>query len=178
MGKPGGIVVAMSDFARFADAVREASLRADVREAVGAIYRELQEEIDARKPLCVMSGKCCRFEEYGHRLFVTTMEMGVFVSEVAGNDPPLRGYAQKRLEEGGCPFQVGKMCGVHASRPFGCRIFFCDPTSTDWQQAAYERFHAQFKRLHEELGVPYFYVEWRAALAGIGFDSLAGAVVK
>ena len=65
----------------------------------------------------------------------------------------------------GCPFQVAKLCGVHEIRPFGCRIYFCDATSTVWQQEAYEAFHGQLKRLHESLGVPYFYVEWRSALA-------------
>ena len=67
-------------------------------------------------------------------------------------------------DHGGCPFQRDKLCTVHAVRPFGCRIFFCDPTSTDWQTAAYERHHAELKRLHERLGVPYFYLEWRQAL--------------
>ena len=69
------------------------------------------------------------------------------------------------------------MCGVHAIRPFGCRMFFCDPTSTDWQNDAYERFHGQLKQLHQTLGVPYFYVEWRQALRAMGWatpDVLSG----
>jgi hypothetical protein len=28
----------------------------------------------------------------------------------------------------------------------------------------YEHFHANLKRLHQALDVPYFYIEWRAAL--------------
>jgi hypothetical protein len=56
------------------------------------------------------------------------------------------------------------LCGVHAIRPFGCRIFFCDPTAGDWQQQQYELFHAELKKLHERFDVPYFYVEWRFAL--------------
>jgi len=67
----------------------------------------------------------------------------------------------------GCPFQVAKMCGVHAIRPFGCRVFFCDETSTQWQNEAYETFHQRLKKLHEELDVPYFYVEWREALRSV-----------
>jgi hypothetical protein len=43
-------------------------------------------------------------------------------------------------------------------------MFFCDATSTDWQNALYERFHERLKQLHETLAVPYFYVEWRQAL--------------
>ncbi|MGH7214404.1 MAG: hypothetical protein ACREIT_06545, partial [Tepidisphaeraceae bacterium] len=70
--------------------------------------------------------------------------------------------------QSGCPFQLDKLCTVHAIRPFGCRIFFCDSTATQWQQEQYERFHAELKRLHEQLDVPYFYVEWRQALRALG----------
>ena len=49
-------------------------------------------------------------------------------------------------------------------------MFFCDATSTDWQNETYERFHARLKRLHEELGVPYRYVEWRQALRELGLS--------
>jgi Fe-S-cluster containining protein len=68
---------------------------------------------------------------------------------------------------GGCPFQVEGLCSVHAIRPFGCRVFFCDATSDDWQHGQYERFHADLKRLHAQLGVPYQYLEWRQALAAL-----------
>jgi hypothetical protein len=47
-------------------------------------------------------------------------------------------------------------------------MFFCDATSTQWQNQAYEQFHARLQALHGELDVPYRYVEWRAALAMLG----------
>jgi hypothetical protein len=50
-------------------------------------------------------------------------------------------------------------------------MFFCDATSTEWQNDAYERFHARIQQLHAELGVPYFYVEWRTALRALGLAS-------
>ena len=136
--------------------VHEAAGRPEVRTAVMDLYAAVQREIDARKPLCVISGKCCRFEEYGHRLFVTTIELAAFVHSVP--------FMPERWDGTGCPFQKNKLCSVHQSRPFGCRMFFCDPTSTEWQNERYERFHADLKRLHESLAVPYFYVEWRQAL--------------
>ena len=136
--------------------VHEAAGRLEVRTAVMDLYAAVQREIDARKPLCVISGKCCRFEEYGHRLFVTTIELAAFVHSVP--------FMPERWDGTGCPFQKNKLCSVHPSRPFGCRMFFCDPTSTEWQNERYERFHADLKRLHESLAVPYFYIEWRQAL--------------
>ena len=157
-------------------AVETAKTRADVRAAVHGIYAELQTQIDQRRPRCELSGRCCRFDEFGHRLYVTTIELAAFVQELR--------QAPTNTDPGGCPFQVGKLCGVHAIRPFGCRIFFCDETSTDWQRQQYEQFHAELKRLHEELGVPYFYVEWRQAMrildcsqANPGFDTCKTTVI-
>ena len=151
-----------------AEAVTSAAGRADVRDAVRAVYADVQAEVERRRPVCVVSGRCCRFEEYGHRLFVTTVELAAFVHERSG--VAVRDAAG--WDGVGCPFQVGKLCGVHAIRPFGCRMFFCDATSTEWQNEAYERFHARVKRLHEEMGVPYYSLEWRQALRALG---LAGS---
>jgi Fe-S-cluster containining protein len=145
-------------------AVEAAALRPEVADAARAVYDGVAAEIDRRRPACAVSGRCCHFEAYGHRLFVTTIELAAFLGAYGGG-------AVASWTGAGCPFQAGKLCGVHAIRPFGCRMFFCDPTSTDWQNAAYERFHAELKAHHERLAVPYFYVEWRAALRALGLTS-------
>jgi Fe-S-cluster containining protein len=129
--------------------------------AVAQVYADVASAVDARRPRCDISGRCCRFEEHGHRLYVTTIELAAFVAQFTGPANP-------NWDGTGCPFQRAKLCGVHTIRPFGCRIYFCDHTSTEWQNDAYERFHARIQRLHEELGVPYLYVEWRAALRTLG----------
>ncbi len=147
--------------------VMQAAARPEVAEAVETLYAQLQARIDQRKPLCVMSGRCCRFDEYGHRLFVTTLELGAFVRRLEGQPGTFM------PQQGGCPFQVGKMCGVHAIRPFGCRVFFCDSTATQWQQEQYEHFHEELKHLHEEMGVKYAYIEWRAALSCLGLGEFS-----
>lgn len=160
--------------------VRSAASRADVREAVARVYAALQREIDARHPICSASGRCCRFEEYGHRLYVSTLELAAFVAQLPAALPvgscqlPVKTTSLHLLTTGNsqpatsaCPFQIDNLCSVHAIRPFGCRMFFCDTTATQWQNERYERFHAELKRLHEELDVPYFYVEWRQALEAL-----------
>ena len=152
----------------FRDGVAIASSRSDVRDAVENIYRALQDAIELRKPVCVTSGRCCRFDEFGHQLFVTTMEMGAFVAQLEQWHDSTEHVAGSTAAAGGCPFQVGKLCGVHQIRPFGCRVFFCDETATDWQRNQYSRFHEEFKRLHEQCQIPYFYVEWRLALQILG----------
>jgi Fe-S-cluster containining protein len=143
--------------------VTEAAGRAEVRAAVGRVYEDLQRRIEERKPICVISGRCCRFEEFGHRLYVTTAELAAFVAEL--------GCVQGQAREGGCAFQKGKICGVHAIRPMGCRVFFCDATATDWQREIYEEFHGRLKELHRDLSIPYTYVEWRFACRELGLDS-------
>jgi Fe-S-cluster containining protein len=142
-------------------AVEVAAGREDVVRMIDDLYARVQRSIDARKPLCSISGRCCRFEDYGHRLYVTTLELAAFLKQHLGADV-------SSWDGTGCPFQVNKLCSVHTLRPFGCRMFFCDPSATDWQNETYERFHAELKTLHEHLGVPYYYVEWRRALVELG----------
>lgn len=144
--------------------VLAAAARTQVRQAVLDVYAAVQREIDTRRPLCSISGRCCRFEEYGHRLYVTTIELAAFIHDLTATvDPAWNGQ--------GCPFQANKLCGVHAIRPFGCRMFFCDPTAAQWQNDLYERFHGQLKSLHESLNVPYQYLEWRSALSAMGITN-------
>lgn len=151
----------------FSRAVMQAAGREDVRAGVRQIYAELQARIDARQPVCAASGRCCRFEEYGHQLYVTTAELATFVHDLTKSGKNLE-QAMSAWDGAGCPFQIGKLCGVHAIRPFGCRIFFCDPTAQSWQQKQYEEFHQRLKQLHATKDVPYFYLEWSLALRHAG----------
>jgi len=153
----------------FVAQVYRAAGRSEVRDAVVKVYEDLQREIDARRPRCDASGRCCRFEEFDHRLFVTTIELATFLYELETRDWPPR----EKWNGAGCPFQVGGLCSVHPIRPYGCRIFFCDATAASWQHEQYERFHARLKRLHQELDVPYIYMEWRSALRALDLPELA-----
>lgn len=151
--------------------------------AVGQIYDELMRQIAERRPVCVASGRCCRFEEFGHRLYVTTLELaklqidagGVLTTrgqDAAAPRQPLPIFQLDRKSSDpvrGCPYQVDGLCGIHLIRPFGCRIFFCDATSTQWQHDLYERLHGQIRHLHEIHHIPYRYVEWRYALREMGW---------
>src|SRR5947209_18642900 len=91
--------------------------RPEVVSAVGGLYAAVQRAVDARRPVCVVSGRCCRFEEYGHRLFVTTMELAAFLHELRGSaiDTANR---MAQWDGRGCPFQLNKLCSVHRFRPF------------------------------------------------------------
>lgn len=151
---------ASSEWTAWATAAGDPALDAELRR----LYDRLAGEIAAKSPTCWLSGKCCHFDSYGHRLYVTGLEIAWLVGQL---DPAQR----KSLDAAdlpaldGCPFQVSKMCGVHALRPLGCRVYYCDPTAQDWQSTVYEGYLDDLRLLHDQRGLPYRYMEWRVGLA-------------
>src|SRR5690348_17069717 len=92
-------------------AVDQAAGRPEVIEAVGHLYAQVQREVDARRPLCQLSGRCCRFEEYGHRLYVTTIELAAFVRGLPQSPVDAAGSFE-RWDGTGCLFQLNRLCSV------------------------------------------------------------------
>ena len=143
-------------------------------DAVAQVLAEADADIAGRKPVCLASGKCCKFEQYGHRLYVTAAELHHFVStqkplenRKSGieNSPSVslpQFFANEKPE--GCPYQVEGLCTARDARPLGCRIYFCDENAQSWQNGVYEKYHAKLRALHDAFGLPYRYMEWRAAL--------------
>lgn len=132
----------------------------ELHRRVAALYEEVDREVAARSPICTNRGACCKFAEYGHRLYVTSVELAYFAG----------GHADDwRMPDGGgaCPYQRGGVCTAREHRPLGCRVFFCDAASANWQGPLYEEFLARLQRLGEDLGVEYRYVEWLSALSEI-----------
>ncbi|MCS7032849.1 MAG: YkgJ family cysteine cluster protein, partial [Phycisphaerae bacterium] len=157
------------DSGGFVDAVRQAYHDSRLPSEFEPVYREIGRLVARHQPVCRSSGRCCRFDEFGHRLYVTSAEMGLFLrrlqeahrsAAMADPTPPAGSSRLRLLESGrssssaGCPFQSGRLCTVHAIRPFGCRIFFCDESSEAWQSEAYERLHAEIRAIHRRLQIP------------------------
>ena len=93
-----------------------------VRESLQAIYAELDREVASHQPLCSLSGRCCRFGEYGHTLFVSAPEFSLLLADAPA--------ASRPLDDGlTCPWQdqAGR-CTARSARPLGCRVYFCDPS--------------------------------------------------
>jgi len=142
---------------------RTASALPAVHEELRDLYARLAADIAARSPTCWISGKCCKFDSYGHLLYVTGLEIAWLIRQL----PP---EGEQRLRDAvipsdGCPFQVTGLCGVHAIRPLGCRIYFCDPAAQSWQNPVYETFLTELRQLHDRHGLDYRYMEWRSGLA-------------
>ncbi len=144
----------------------EAARRPDIGHRLEAVYAMIADQVAARAPVCVASGKCCNFESYGHRLYVTGLEAAWCVAQLTPEHPSLSpATVADALSRGGCPFQIGTLCGTHTIKPVGCRTYYCDPTAQQWQEGLTERAHGMVKSLHATAGVPYRYMEWRAMLA-------------
>jgi Fe-S-cluster containining protein len=143
-----------------------------------SVYTDIRAEVDRRAPACWASGRCCNFEQAGHRLYVTGLEAAYTVSGLAAPPPspgPLPLLVSRppaltaaslagALAAGSCPFLVGHLCGAHAVRPLGCRVYFCDRSAQDWQMDLSERMLRRVRALHDERGLEYRYGEWRAML--------------
>lgn len=132
--------------------------------AIQSLYSDLSQAIAARGPTCWASGKCCKFDTFqgGHLLYVTGLEIAWVLArpELAAVDRQPRDTGP----EGACAYQVEGKCSIHAIRPLGCRVFFCQQGTQDWQQDIYEEFLAQLRKLHDDHQLEYRYMEWRQGL--------------
>jgi uncharacterized protein len=130
--------------------------------SVSEIYKWIDEQILAGSALagqCSACGKCCDFESYDHRLYVTTPEIIYFVDKI--------GLANiKQIVGGRCCYQVEGKCTVYPYRFSGCRIFCCKGDAV-FQSELTEAAIKKFKALCAELQIPYRYVELTVALKSI-----------
>jgi len=53
------------------------------------MYREVDRAVTAAGPICVASGKCCRFKEYGHMLYLSNLEADVLLSNAPPYEQPV-----------------------------------------------------------------------------------------
>ena len=110
-----------------------------VRQDVLAVYAAADAAVSAAAPRCDASGRCCRFTEYGHTLFISAFEAELLLESA----PPFKGPVSRD----GCPFQIDGLCTARAARPLGCRIYFCDPTFQDRMSEITEAAIASLKRI-------------------------------
>lgn len=120
-----------------------------LREQVQEIYRAADREVAAAGPVCVASGRCCRFKEYGHTLFISNLEADVLLASA----PEFAGPVTADF----CPFQVENLCTAREPRPLGCRVYYCDPSYQEKSHAITEKYLAELKQLAEREGVAWEY---------------------
>jgi hypothetical protein len=120
-----------------------------LRRKVLEIYADADREVAAAGPVCVASGRCCRFKEFGHVLFISNLEADVLLHAAPHYDTP--------VSSDFCPFQKENLCTAREPRPLGCRVYFCDPGYQEASHAITEKYLAQLKELADAHNVPWRY---------------------
>lgn len=122
-----------------------------IRESLRVLYAELDADVASHAPVCLLSGRCCRFAEYDHTLFLSEAEAALLLADAP---PPSR-----PLDDGAtCPWQdLQGRCTAREARPLGCRVYFCEDRYQDHAHALSETYIGRLKRLAETLGLPWNY---------------------
>jgi Fe-S-cluster containining protein len=122
---------------------------------VDRIYRWLENELAALGQFCTACGKCCDFESFGHRLYVTTPEL-IYFQHFMGTEI-------QEMATGVCPYRIDGKCTVYSYRFAACRIFTCKGNAEKENEICEQTIH-RFKKLCEEYCLPYHYVYLQTGL--------------
>ncbi|MGE0192093.1 MAG: YkgJ family cysteine cluster protein [Planctomycetota bacterium] len=122
--------------------------------ALERVYADLDAELPRTGLTCAASGRCCDFDVYGHRLYVTTLEAMWFFTCLEG---------RRNDDARACPaWGTDRLCHERRGRMLGCRTYFCGPYAGVTPEDVHPRYHARVQALHERFGIPYAYRDIRA----------------
>jgi Fe-S-cluster containining protein len=121
----------------------------EIHQRVRDLYAVVDAEVAAAGPRCDASGRCCRFKEWGHVLFLSQLEAEVLLASA----PP---YALP-VSADFCPFQKDNLCTAREPRPLGCRIYFCDPAYQETGNQIMESALSKLKQIAREHEIGWRY---------------------
>ncbi len=166
--------------------IQQASTNPALLAELDEFFAQLDQRIADHQPVCRNRGACCKFGAFGHKLYVTTLELAYFRARHADRlqqqdprsaqeDQRAAGFSPRGLTtienaataNQSCPFQREGMCTTREGRPVGCRVFFCESADEGWQSELTEWALARLRELHDRFDVPYVYSEWLTALTGM-----------
>jgi hypothetical protein len=128
------------------------------RAELAAVYDDLAHDVARAAPVCELSGRCCRFAEYGHTLFVSAAEFAFLLSGAPEPNRPVDDGAT-------CPWQDDQgRCCARAARPLGCRVYYCDPAYQTLAQELSEKYIARLRELTDRHGLAWDYAPLHAHL--------------
>ena len=116
---------------------------------LGAVYAQLDLELDGEQIECRRCGRCCNFRDNDYDLFASWLERAL-IEQFAQGAPELK-------PDGSCGWQCDGLCGIHAVRPLGCRTAFCDVRWAGRQQELYERYRAKLIEICQRYDLPWDY---------------------
>ncbi len=122
-----------------------------LHDSIRAIYHDLSRDVAAAGPVCDLSGRCCRFAEWDHTLFLSAIEADLLLAEAPPACRPLDGGST-------CPWQDGQgRCTAREARPLGCRVYFCDPSYQETGQVLSETYLSRLKSVADAHDLPWGY---------------------
>jgi len=124
--------------------------------AVDEIYGWIDSKIKGHSANCNVCGKCCDFDSFDHKLFITTPEL-LYFTEKRDKEP------FKTMQGGICPYNINQKCSVYCYRFAGCRIFSCKGDE-DFQSQLTESVIQKFKAICENSDISYNYTDLATAL--------------
>ncbi len=130
----------------------------ELRRRVLEIYHEADAAVAAAGPVCIASGRCCRFKEYGHVLYLSRLEADVLLQAAPAYDKP--------VSSDFCPFQKENLCTAREPRPLSCRVYYCDPAYQEKGGQITEMQLHKLKLLAEEFGLDWQYAPLHQFLSG------------
>ncbi len=132
----------------------------NIIERVAEIYDWIALQIHNQGKLtgtCSACGKCCNFDVFGHRLYITSLEVIYLAAK-------LDKEKIKMMTAGTCPYNIDGQCNIYEHRFAGCRIFCCKGNA-DFQSELTEAAIKKFKNICEKFKIPYHYADLTAALS-------------
>jgi Fe-S-cluster containining protein len=137
----------------------ESKMRKQLLAKVAEIYDWLDLQIRESFNLagnCDACGKCCDFEGFDHRLFVTPPEIIYLAANLGAENIKLMSTSR-------CPYNIDGKCSIYEYRFAGCRIFFCK-ADKDFQSTLSESALKKFRSLCTQFSIPYRYSDLATAL--------------
>ncbi len=132
------------------------------RGPLARLYAELEAEIARLAPVCEISGRCCRFAEFDHVLYLSSVEFAVLVADAPQGEEGVDGIER-------CPWQdVRGRCRAREARPLGCRVYFCDPSYQSAMLDISETYIQKLKSLITDGGEGWRYASLAAQLSAYG----------
>ena len=142
--------------------VKILSMSKTFQQAVAEIYDWVDEQIAIASPRCEISGRCCRFREYGHRLYITQPEAELLFQKEVPEGNELTGLSNEQITNQvreTCPYQDKVLCTARECRPLSCRIYFCDPNHEEKSSEITETAIVRLKQAHKDFDKPWQYNE-------------------
>ena len=132
-----------------------------------AIYAQCEEIAACEGARCKACGRCCRFSEHGHDLYVSSLEAAWML--FAGGRP-------RALRRGECPYLDHGRCANRTGRALGCRTYFCEGDDESAREV-HETMLGRIKKLSVEAEIPWHYDRIDRALRAAADDGQERAPV-